>query len=295
MRNRLLLLVSLLALSVGCSRDPIFDEVSKYRVDFDIRDNALWCRKASPELIQVMFYDPASGKKVYETYLSPEGGYLYSITPGRYNIVAFAMGDGATDIEYSRDFNLLSARTKTIQTKPETVINAPDHLLVGTLTPVDIPYLSEADPLFRMTIPMSSICDSWKVVVKGVKGLEYTSSVSMYVYNQKAEVPIRTMQAEGSSALSTKGAPNLSEGTLEIPFCTFGMNDGGISVRISIESLDRQVHTAVFDVTDQVTDTSNDNHVITVEFPVELLPPIQGGLDPSADEWDDHHEFIDVT
>jgi|GEM_PF-5399956 len=288
------LTLSLLSL-LSCQRDPIYEAVSRYRFEFDIEDDVLYCSAAEPELIQVMFYDPQTGKKIDETYMSPGGGYLYSFQNGCFDIVAFTMGADRTDITYTKDLSLLTAETKVIQNSPVTVINAPDHVFAGVLRSVTIPCLSEADPQFILTIPLKSVCDSWKVCVTGVKGLENASSAYMYLTNQTMEVLLKEWEPQGNCSIKAAGKVDVQKGIIEIPFCTFAMGkDGKTTLRVMIEANDRRVHSMDFDVTAQVTDPENTSHIITVDFPTELLPMTQGGLDPSADEWDENHQFIDV-
>lgn len=297
MINRKVIAPALLTLMVAlsCTRDPIYDEVSRYRINFEFPDSVLYLRPVMPELIEVLFFDPATGKKVDETYMAPQGGYLYSFTPGTYNVIAFALGPSRVSVNYPKDFSLITAETNLIQSSPVRIINAPEHFFVGTTTPAEFPFLSEADPPYTLTIPMHSLCDSWNVTVTGIRGLQYASSLNLYVFNQAEEVALRDLSRQGISAISVSGRADLQKGTAEYPFCTFGMSpDGQILIRVVIEAQDRQTHSREFDITSQVRDPLNTGHLIVVDFPTELSPMIQGGLDPSADEWDDHHEFIDV-
>lgn len=293
--KRLALILTCMAALLSCQRDPIYDEVSKYRFEFEIDQSVLYCKAALPELIQVMFYDPQTGKKVQETYMTPQGGYLHSFQSGTYDIVAFTMGSDRTDITYTKDLNLLTAETKTLQSSPVRIINAPGHVFTGVARSVVIPHLSEADPQFTLTLPLKSICDSWRVVVTGVRGLEYASNVSVYVFNQAEEVLLKDMTPTGSCAIRASGEALPDMGYIQSEFCTFGMNpEGQVSLRIVIEAQDGRLHSREFDVTDQIRSKSNADHTITVDFPTELLPLTQGGLDPSSDEWDENREFIDI-
>lgn len=280
----------------SCTRDPIYDEVTQYRIRFSIDNDVLYCPEADPELIQVIFYNPQSGKKVSEVYMGTDGGYLYDIQPGEYAIVAFGMGASRTDIEYTKDLNLLCAQTKVLQNSPEKVINSPQHQLVGTVIPATIPYLSEADEPFILDIPMKSVCESWKVMVSGIKGLQFASSVNLYLSNQTSEVSLKDMSRDGFCTINVKDYGISSpEGLLEIPFCTFGMKgEGEVTARLVIEAQDRQFHSQVYDITAQVRNPDNTEHTIYLDFQTELHPLIQGGLDPGADEWDEHREHIDV-
>lgn len=283
-----------LAVAVSCTRDPIYDEVSKYRLDFTLERTALYCQEKDPSLVQVMFYDPPTGKKMDETYMSPQGGYLQAIRPGRYSIVAFGMSENSTSVTYTKDLELISAETKVLQSSPK-VINAPGHLYVGTVIPAEIPYLTDMDPAFCLSIPLRPVCDSWKVVITGIKGLEYASYMTLYLSGQAEEVSLKDFKPHGSCSICAAGEAFPDTGTAEIPFCTFGMNDDeNIIAKIIIEAQDRQKHIGEFDVTAQIEDPSNKEHIITIDFPVELKPMTQGGLDPGADQWDEHHEFIDV-
>lgn len=293
MKIRFLIPFAFLLLALSCTREPIYDSVSRYRFEFSFPDDILWCKPEKPELIQVLFYDPQTGKKAAETFMSPDGGYLHAIAPGEWNIVAFGMGTTATVVDYTRDFNILSVHTTSVQSSPVKVVNSPDHLLVCTLTNVDIPQLSEADEPFILNIPLESVCDSWKIQVSGIKGVSYASSVSAVIFNQAAAVRLSDMALEQWSAIKAVGT--VQDSLAVIPFCTFGMpQDGRIAIRVEIEAHDGQIHSQEFDITSQVRSPLKKDHVISVDFMTELLPLVQGGLDPQADDWQDHHENIEI-
>lgn len=286
-------LIFTLALVLSCTREPIYDGVSQYRFEFSFPDTVQWCKPQKPELIQVLLYDPQTGKKAGETYMSPDGGYLYAIEPGNWNIVAFTMGSKRTLVDYARDFSLLSAHTSLIQSSPIRTVDSPEHIFVGTLQNVEIPRLSEADAPFILDIPLKPLCDSWRVEVTGIEGLEYASAITLLAFNQAGEVRFCDMDRGDWCAIKATGTV---EGSLAvIPFCTFGMPpDGSVTIRVIIEAEDGQRHYNDFDVTPQVRSPMKRNHIISVDFQTELQPLVQGGLDPVADEWEDHNEFLEI-
>lgn len=295
MRTKVLCcLLAALAL-VSCTRDPIYGEVSGYRITFDIDNDVLYCRPALPELFQVMFYDCESGKKVYETYMGSEGGYLHAFNPGRYHVVVYGLGGNKASVEYTKDFKLLSIETKVFQNTPMKIRNAPEHLLMGALTEIEIPYRSEADPEFILTVPVASVCDSWKVCIHGIKGLQYSSSARLVVNRQVCGIEVDGMKKDDIGSIISMSYDIVGNEVLEMPFCTFGMPDeGAVTIRVELEAQDRRVHTAEYDITSQVRDQQNISHIINVQMDIELQPMVQGGLDPSADEWDPHHEHIEI-
>ena len=296
MRTNILSCCLLAAVMLGsCTREPIYEEVSGYRIDFEIDNDVLHCQSALPELFQVMFYDCTSGKKVYETYMGSTGGYLHAFNPGRYDVVVYGMGENKASVEYTKDYSLLSIETKVFQNSPLRIVNAPDHLLLGVLPQTDIPYRSEADPEFRLTVPLQSVCDSWKVCVHGIKGLQYSSSARLVVNRQVQRIEVDGMKREESGPIILMRYSITDNDVLEMPFCTFGMPDEeDVIIHIELEAQDRKIHTADFNVTDQIRDPKNVSHILDVLMEVELQPMVQGGLDPSADEWDPHHEQIDI-
>lgn len=282
-----------LTLMLSCTREPIYEGVSQYRFEFSFPDSVQWCRPKRPELIQVLFYDPETGKRVSETYMSPDGGYLYSIEPGRWNIIAFTMGSTRTMVDYARDFSLLSAHTSLIQSAPMRIVDSPDHIFVATLQDVDIPQLSEADEPFVLNIPLKPLCDSWRVEVSGIEGLEYASSITLLAFNQAGEVRLCDMDRGDWCAIKASGT--VQDSLAVIPFCTFGMPpDGNVAIRVIIEAEDGQKHSNDFDITPQVRSPLKRDHIISVDFRTELMPLVQGGLDPRSDEWEDHNEFLEI-
>lgn len=291
------MLVAPMALS--CRRDPICDEVSQYRIEFDIHDSVNYLKPKPAPLIKVMFYDPETGKHVDETFMSPDGGYLYAIEPGKWDIVAYTMDAGKTQVTYPSNLSLLTAETTTIQTNPVKVISAPDHMFTATMRGVDIPYLTDQDPQFLLTMPLEPVCDSWMVRVDSVQGLKYCSDVNMYVFNQYSEYSFERKSPEGScvenvlTGYAVMDTTGWNEDYIKIPFCTFGMpEEGDITLRIILTAQDGFAHSRDFNVTDQVRDPENTAHLLRVGFETELKPLVQGGLNPVADEWDPHREVI---
>lgn len=292
--SALLLLVLGAASGSSCSKEPVYTETSPCRLEFSFPEEVLWCDPGEPELIEVLFYDHATGEKVHETYLPPEGGSIRSVTPGEWDIVAFTMGSERTRIGYTRSLGLISASTSLVQRSPQRICESPDHVFVSTLKDVTVPQLTSDDPPFTIGIPLLPLCDSWRVEISGITGLEYAAGITLYVYDQAEEVSLSDMQTEGSCAIVRTG---YVEGDLAvIPFCTFGMPPDGeqVLVQAVIESQDGQRHSCSADVTSQVRSPLRRDHIIRLDWSEELQPLVPGGLDPSADEWEDSSETVDI-
>lgn len=290
------LCLALISLS-SCRRDYIYDLVSRYRIEFEYPDGIRYDNPGKPSKISVIFYDINTGKKVYETYSDGDGCYLYAITPGCYNVVAYALGTRKTDVTYVNDFNLLTAETSVISQGAVKTVASPDHLLADVKRNCEIPVLSDGDPDFVLKFSMESLCDDWKIVVEGIKNLEYASSINFFIDSQWREFYFGLDERKDGCVLNVRGGQdNIVEDRLVATFETFGViPETDVRLEVRIVASDGQKHVLVVDVTDQIYDPDNIDHILKVFFDTELKPLTQGGLDPSTDEWDENRTTIDIS
>lgn len=281
---------------LSCRREEIYDLVSKYRIEFEFVENIRYDDPGLPQKICVVFYDVSSGKKVYETYSGSDGCYLYAITPGTYDIIAYALGTQRTHVTYVNDFNLVTAETNVIANGALKTVSSPDHLYAGVVRNCRIPYLSEGDPDFFLKFNLSTVCDDWKIIIDGVRNLEYASSIDIFIDSQWKEHYLGLNKKEGGCILNLRGKKeNIVGESIVIPFETFGMmQDVSVKMEVKIMAADGQKHYGVFDISDQVFDPLNMKHIIRAYFDTELKPLTQGGLDPSADDWDENRTTIGI-
>lgn len=279
----------------GCyKREPIYDEVSKYTVRFEVDSaSVLHMMPRSLGRLQLSLYDPSTEKEVFKMFFSENGGNLYSIYPGKYKIAVWSMNSDYTSVTYTDRFNLLTAESMTTQETPVRVIAAPDHVFAYSNEEFEIPYVTEDDPDVVFTIPLKSVIDTWRIEVEDVKGLENFQEANFFIYNQAREIYLKQWRRSGSAVDKASGKV---EGDLVVSeFGTFGMpEDERVSVVVKILAQNGFVHEKTIDVTEQIKDPENTRHIIRIQFDTTLNPMEQGGLNPSAEEWNENIDRIDL-
>lgn len=296
--TRIAVMSAILIGLTSCHRDTVYDPVSQSKIQFEIEDGVMYDAPSSIDLIHILFYDPVSGKKVDETYTPLSGGYIYPYHQGKtYDIIAYAMGSAKTNVTYVNSIDLLTAESTTIDYSVDKVNTAPSHLFLACRQGVTIPHRSVMDEEWVLNLRLKSICEEWKIVVSGVKGLQYTSAIEFTINNQVDEVLLKDIIQNGTCKLNIRAnkGSNIIGDRIEASFQTFGMRrDATITLQTRLTAEDGQIHVLKKDITSQVTDPSNSKHLILVDFDTTLSPYVQGGLDPRAEEWDDNKEKIEI-
>lgn len=278
----------------GCQREPIYRETGQYAVRFTVdSESVLYMMPEKLELIQLSFYDIENDKEVYTTYMDADGGYLYSIRPGMYKLAAWTLNSDYTSVTYTNKYSLLTAEPKTVQETPMRVIVAPDHVFAYSSGTMEIPYIAEGDEDVVFTLPLKSVIDTWRIEVEGVEGLENFSDANFFVYNQARELYIGGWMCSGSAVDRSAGKV---EGDLIVSeFGTFGMpEDEKVAVVARILAQNSLVHELTVDVTDQIRNPENKDHIIRICFDTKLNPLEQGGLLPTTEEWNEHTDHMDL-
>ncbi len=276
----------------SCIRDGIHGIQTNYHVRYDIDYNVMYnVPSGVPEMLWLRFYDVTTGKRIYETWANPEGTDM-TITPGQYHIVAYSYRNDATKYSYESDLKLLTVSTAaTRATSGQKVINAPDHFFYGVLHDGEVPYVAVEDPAYEIVIPMSSPLDSWRVIVTGVKGLKNNRGIAFYITHQYEDILLSDMIREGDAILQFSGRVDSSLENIDTAFNTFGMVPGQTyTLQIQIKDAAGLTYIHSEDITGQVLDPDNKEHIITLHYDVSLLEMVQGGVEPSAEEWEESYE-----
>lgn len=272
-------------------RYPIDDLESTFRFNFIVDDSVLYMPPRQPELLWLRLYDPESHRDVRNMYAYPTG-YETSVIPGNYDIAAYVSEKTSTKVGYEHDLSLLTAYTETTgDSEDGKVIVAPSHLLYGQLDGYRVPYVSKDEGIWDIDIPMSSPFDSWRVVVTGIENISYASKIQFYVTGQYKEMELKERKGIGRAVIGFTGRADLAAGTIDTPFVTFGMIPGERCL-VQLQIYDRAGYhfQTTVDCTGQTLDPMNRMHILTFDFPATLQTMAQGGLDPTADEWDAHYE-----
>lgn len=282
-------------LMTGCFREPICNETSRYAVRFEI-DSAglLHMMPENIERIRFSLYDPDTEKEVFMTFFSGKGGYLYSVEPGTYKVAAWSMNSDYTSVTYADRYDLLTAESMTVQQTPVRVIAAPDHVFAYSSEEMTIPYVTEDDAEVVFPLPLKSVVDTWRIEVENVKGLENFSSANFFISNQTREIYFKQWKRSGSAVSRAFG--RVEGDKIICEFGSFGMGeDEKVSVIVRILAHNGSVYEKTFDVTNQINDSRNTGHIIKIQFDTTLIPLEQGGLQPSAEDWNENIDVIDLT
>lgn len=278
--------------ATSCVRDEIHEIQTNYRVRYDIDKSVRYnASKGDVEMLWLRFYDVNTGKRIYETWAHPDGTDL-SITPGLYHIVAYSYRNDATKFAYEYDMNLLTAETESVRAATgQTVIVAPEHFYYGELKDYSVPYVAVEDPAHEIVIPMKSPLESWRVIVTGVKGLRNSRGITFFLTHQRQDLLLSEMKGEGDVILQFGGRIDDALVNIDTAFNTFGMVPG-MSYTLQVQMKDASGMTYVHseDVTAQILDPDNRDHKITFNYDISLLEMAEGGVDPSAEEWEDYYE-----
>lgn len=299
----ILVLLTGLSLTVlpSCEREPIEYATSNYYLE--LAQDSLGVALPAGSLWQVIFYDPQTKAKVYETFLTPNlhpegfpaGGFVTGISAGEYDLVAFNFDTGVTTFSYGDASDRLYAYAPTAGYSGSTpVVREPDDLFIWSGR-VFLPYVTEGEPYIIETHP-KPLLKSYDIAVGGIKGLDIAESISIFISRQDRGswmCPVAPLEenvilmAPGEIrhvSTPTKAADSLMIWT---PILTFGEVAEGsgqpVIVTVVITGPNGSYYHGQADITDQV-EAGEKVIIVNMDFSVE--PMTEGGFDPEAKPWD---------
>lgn len=278
--------MALVLLLPSCRLEKIYDGGGRIKVAISGIDGGK---------VQFNLYDAESGKTAYRTFFGQNGGYIAAPAPGVYSAVAWTMDAARTRINYADNFNLVTAQTPFVEKSSSAAAVGPDAVWVWNSAKVEIPVLPEPDGEYTINVNMIPVTETWHIDVHGVEGLENFSGAEFILDNQYQEKYLKNFSRGKIGALVSSGFHDRDRETVSCRFETFGVPpDGRIRASIDIHSTGGYTHSTTADVTQQMRDTANTARIISIYFETTLFPPQQGGLAPSAQEWDSDLEIIDI-
>lgn len=285
-----------------CNRIEILDTTSNYKVEISInRESILYKAPDKIENVAVMLYDPNSYQQTLTNYFKSEGGYLTSgIKPGDYIMMCYNIDTQSSTMRRTDYINYTYVSTGTPRTTEtgEKIYNEPDHIFISTDN-VRLPVIAEKDGEHVTKIYPRSICDSWRLIVNGVKGTRWARSANMFIGNQRTAYSLLERRYDGEEIMHHEMMNDMNHETDEITcdFCTLGMSDNPdkrIKIQLIFQADNGEMFTEIFDVTDQVRDPQNARHIIEIEYNIEMKKNEEGGIRPSSTEWDDIIYIVDI-
>lgn len=245
--------------------------------------------------IKLQIYDTKGshkGWKSYEpamTYMQPVPGrfYLYGVTAGDYNFIAYTDLNNATKVTYPEKLNLITAETSVMSNSNTTVVAAPSHIYVSSLK-THLPYVS--DTMHNVHFELSSPVEEWTLIIHGIKNLNYAKSISFILTNQYKDILLATHEREGNAAISFSGTITSDYKDINTRFLTFGMIPGQTYIlQAVIDDGAGYVHRQSFDIT-ALVERNNGQNLIEFSWDLELDTLVAGGLQPGTKEWDEEKE-----
>lgn len=299
MENRLFRLVTILPLTVAagilqsCLRDYIYDEKSDYQIDVSPVYDMLYDRTdKAPSLFRVLLYDPDSHNLISSNMVGGNGGYLYNIHPGTYDILIYSYTLNRTKVTHEENLSLIQAGTSAIAYRSTPIVETPDHLFVEKFERVEIPHLSVHDEPFIIHSEPRSIVESWILIIDGIKGLGNADCIDIYISGQAQNSYIA--RNEGSkiqnvnSTICFQAVCDYAKELIYTPFTTFGKipdERAKLELNLRIVGSGGEVYSCSADVTGQFDNPGNLRHEIKATFDVTIKERQDGGMNPSADPW----------
>lgn len=296
--------------SAACQRDPIVYPTSDYYVA--IKVNASTSDDSRPTMYSVNFYDTLTHKLVLNTYIKadqhpaglPDGGYVTGITPGTYDLLVYNFDTRVASVANVDYLSQTYAHSSVAgYTNNVPVIYAPDHLY-SYCERVNVPYITAEDGTYVIETVLDPRVEDWTVIVYGVKNLDIATGIMFYLGGQTAGTmlgPVKKLAERGIvmfpgavreaqnytpvDSLSTKSGENL---IIYTPYTTFGKLDEDMRcmMTIQITGPNGSVYYGQVDVTDQILDQQDKDHVIIIDSDIEVKPREDGGFNPLVDPWD---------
>lgn len=293
-------------LSASCQRDPIVYPTGDYYVS--IKVNAKTSDGSEPQMYAVNFYDTLTHRLVYNTYIHaashpagmPVGGYVTNLEPGTYDLMVYNFDTRIAEVVNVDYASQTYARSTVVGRNNDTpVINAPDHLY-SYFERVTVPYVTEEDGTYVIETVLDPRVEDWTVIVYGIKNLDIAQSVLFLLGGQTAGTmlgPVKKLEERsivmfpGVIREATEYQPDTKSGEsliLYTPYTTFGKLDADMRCLMTIQLTgpNGSVYYGQVDVTDQILDQQDKDHVIIITSDIEIKPREDGGFSPVVEPWD---------
>lgn len=297
---------------VSCQRDEIIYPVSDYYLSFDFSESSVRGVHAADinRIYSVTFFEEGTNRYVYSTYINPfnhpagmpEGGYIRSVEPGVYNVVVYGFDSKVTRVNNVQSYKGMYCDTdKYGYSDRVPVIMMPQDMLYDCVE-VDMPYVSEKDDTYIMTVKPRTVCRYKRINVEGIRNLENVENVTLYVSGQCPGLMMGggLTPVEGNSVILldgrvarrgdpvTKADGELGDLYVVGDMTSFGYSDGGERCMLTIfVTGEGGVNSwAQVDITELIRESDaagTDEIWVTVDLEVNVR--LDGGFDPVADPW----------
>lgn len=298
-------MIAFLLVSAGCRRRPLVEVDNNVYLNIIIeKDIVNYKVEKDPEMMRAIFYDSESGSFASQSFLPHNGGYVH-VMPGRtYDILVYNFDTEATIITQDGNINDIYAYTNLIpdnlktrlkgranQNNDELIVFEPDHLFVGKLEDVYIPFRGEGMPVHTLDIHARTVVETWIIEVDRIKGAEYVGAVSSVMTGLSDHNKIGFQEKSYDDVTVFFEAGHLeNDGRFLAKFNTFGRNfDAYTSQIFSLVITDTGGKTWSFNMDVSRKFENNPEQYIRIETDDIDIPKPEvtsgGGLAPEVDEW----------
>lgn len=271
----------------SCKREPLHEPFSNYYLQLEPDFDALHIKPVDPGMYEVVFYDKITHNEVGQSYLGSNGGYIYGLGPGTYEMIVYGFDSGNTVVSGLGTFTGAVAKTEIYS---NGIHNAPDHFIVASDENFEIPFLFDRDEPEILYAYPRTIMDTWCVVVDGIKGLENATEINFFISGQSSSNNFGPdVISKEMMTIHFPGTVNAEGDKIYTPFCTFGRFPGTPSnLKLSIIDSNEQTVECQADITGQFDDPDNTGHWIYLHFDITLSPKTDGGMQPVVEPWNDN-------
>ena len=180
---------------------------------------------------------------------------------------------------------------RTVKNEEELIVFEPDHLFVGKLEDVYIPFRGEGMPVYTLDIHAKTVVETWIIEVDRIRGAEYVGSVSSVMTGLSDHNKIGAPQKSYDEATVYFEAGQIGkDGRFLAKFNTFGRNfEVSTSQIFSLVITDTGGKPWSFNMDVSKKFENNPEQYIRIETDdIEIPKPevsTGGGLAPEVDEW----------
>lgn len=307
--------IAALMFLTSCQREEIVYPTSNYYLAITVEPDVQQKDYVKPTIFVASFYDVETGKLAYSTFVRseshpmglPAGGFVTGITPGDYDLIIYNFDTHVTSIEEKGWYDRIYAFAEVAgRSKDVPITYAPDHLYWHKER-VHVPYITEHDGVHIIRASLRTVLESWTVIIDGVKNANLATGIVFYISGQAIGRYLGKDELVGQRSIVMFGGrpeavdvlpvePDVVETKAEDEepyvivgdYTTFGRLAGvdRILLTMQIAGPNGSVYTAQEDVTAQVIDPANTEHVIRATVDIEIQERPDGGFNPEATPWE---------
>lgn len=297
-----------MAICVACERRPLYDDLGgnvfiEIEIETEIETEETRSEVAG---MVVNFYSPGMHDREHHNFVDYTGGFV-TVEPDVYDIMVYNYDTeytmlrnedhrinaeaytNAVPANIRRSFEMLmkaiaAARGEDSRTYAlYPIVNQPDHLYVGNLEEVTIPYSLSNNDVLHLYIKARTILETYRLYVNNVQGMQFIRTSEAFVTGQANAKHIYDQELTGGPATVYVPMEASSQTQLAAKFTTFGKYDERVYVVLRVVDLEDRIYTWEWDVTDQVDSGS---HVIIVDQGIQIEPTGgSGGFGPELQDW----------